>query len=140
MLKTCSYICLNMTTSIPIRYKKAWTNIYILVGLVCVTIFLLGFFIVGDPMNVLFFGASIVPIYLGFNMKKQPYAVVSRTKIEVFGLFGELKHEYISDENTRFVNRNGKISLDGVNTVKKIKMNKWFVNQSDWNAVLELFK
>jgi len=129
-----------MTISIPINYKNSWTNIYILVGLTCVLVFLLGFFVVGDFMNLAYSFASVVPIYLGFKMKQWPYAIVSRSKIEVFGLFGELKHEYVCDETSKFVRIENKIFIESKGKRIKIRMNKWFVNQTDWNAVFELFK
>lgn len=129
-----------MTTTIPISYKKAWTNAYILIGLICVLIFLIGFFVIGDYMNLIYSLASIVPIYLGVKMKKTPYAIVSKTKIEVFGLFGELRHVYSSEDDALFVSIKNKIWLKKNKQLQKVKMNKWFVNQQDWNAVLELFK
>ena len=129
-----------MTTTIPISYKMAWTNAYILIGLICVLIFLIGFFVIGDYMNLIYSLASIVPIYLGVKMKKTPYAIVSKTKIEVFGLFGELRHVYSSEDDSLFVSIKNKVWLKKNKQLQKVKMNKWFVNQQDWNAVLELFK
>jgi len=139
MLKTCGYIC-TMTTSIPINYKTAWTNTYILIGIVCIFIFLLGFLVVGDFMNLVYSLASVVPIYLGIKMKKSPYAIVSKSKIEVFGLFGELKHEYVCDSESKFLRVGNRIIIKNNKVSKKVKMNKWFVNDEDWKAVLELFK
>jgi len=129
-----------MTTSISINYKTTWTNTYILIGIVCILIFLLGFFVVGDLMNLVYSLASVVPIYLGFKMKKSPYAIVSKSKIEVFGLFGELKHAYICDSESKFVKVDNKIVIKNNKASIKVKMNKWFVNDEDWKAVLELFK
>ena len=129
-----------MTTSISINYKKSWINMYVLVGIVCVLIFLLGFFMVGDYMNLLYSLASIPLIYFGFHMKKNPYAVVSISKIEVFGLFGELKHVYVSDDKSIFLRKNNKIFIQSKEGTKKIKMNKWFVNQDDWNEALVRFE
>jgi hypothetical protein len=129
-----------MTTSIPINYKRAWTNMYVFVGVLCILIFLLGFIMVGDYMNLVYILASIVPIYIGFHMRKSPYAVVSRSKIEVFGLFGELKHVYECDEKSTFLRRNNKIFIQTKEGMKKIKMNKWCVNQGDWNRVLVLIE
>ncbi len=128
-----------MTTFIPINYKKKWANIYILVGVICVLIFSLGYFIVNDFMILVYSIASIVPIYFGYKMKKSPYALVSKSNIEVFGLFGELKYEYICTAGSKFINRENKIFLIEKNKTTRIKMNKWFVNQADWNAVLDLF-
>jgi len=129
-----------MTTSISINYKTTWTNTYILIGIVCILIFLLGFFVVGDLMNLVYSLASVVPIYLGFKMKKSPYAIVYKSKIEVFGLFGELKHAYICDSESKFVKVDNKIVIKNNKAYIKVKMNKWFVNDEDWKAVLELFK
>jgi len=129
-----------MTTSISINYKTTWTNTYILIGIVCILIFLLGFFVVGDLMNLVYSLASVLPIYLGFKMKKSPYAIVSKSKIEVFGLFGELKHAYICDSESKFVKVDNKIVIKNNKASIKVKMNKWFVNDEDWKAVLELFK
>lgn len=113
---------------------------YIIIGVACLLIFLMGFFVVGDFMNLIYCIAAVVPIYFGFKMKKSPYAIVSRSKIEVFGLFGELKHEYVCDSDLKFLRKNNKIFMQGKEGVIKVKMNKWFVNQDDWNSVIELFK
>ena len=113
---------------------------YIWIGVVCMVIFLLGYLIVGDFMNLIYSLASIVPIYLGFKMKDFPYAIVSKTNIVVFGLYGEVRHEYNCVDEENIVLVDDKIFIQSKDKSVKIKMNKWFVNQGDWNTVLELFK
>ena len=132
------YLCF-MTNSIPIRYKIIWTNLYILGGVVCLFIFIVGFFVVGHFMNLFYSLASVVPIYLGFKMKRTPYALVSKSKIQVFGLFGALRYEYTCDVNSRFLNVNNRIIQEVKGEANKVNMNKWFVNQTDWRSALNLF-
>ena len=114
-------------------YKKIWSNLYIFIGVICVFIFLFGFILIEDYLFILYMLAAIFPIYFGIKMIKAPYAIVSVNKIKVFGLFGDLKHEYNSTLKQKFNKKNNRIYLfDG----EKVKLNKWFVNVDDWQRAL----
>jgi len=127
-----------MATSVPIKYKKIWAHVYVLVGIVCVIIFVIGFFVMKDFINLLYCFAAVIPIYFGFKMKKSAYALVSKDEILVFGLFGELKHLYKCVDDSVFIRKGNKIYIQNKGELTKLKLNNWFVNRDDWNEAMSL--
>ena len=138
MFKTSPYIC-EMAISIPIRFKPIWALTYISVGITCILIFVLGLFVIHNLIFLVYILASLFPIYFGIKMLKTPYAIVSKTNIQVYGLFGELKHDYTLDEKEIFITKNNRIYIKNENKNSKLKINKWFVNQHDWLRVIKFF-
>ena len=129
-----------MSKSIPIRHNHIWANMYIVVGIFCSLIFCFGAIILNQVELFGYIIASIGPIYIGLKMKKSNYALVSLTKIQVFGLFGQLKKEYLTDSKSRFILENNRVFLKKEKKLEKVKMNNWFINQYDWKRAIELFE
>ncbi len=128
-----------MSNTIPIKYNMVWTNIYILIGILCGVIFFIGGYLLNDVKIYIYVFIAIVPIYFGFKLKKRSYAVVSFNPISVYGLFGQVRHQYSLKSNEKFIVKNNRVYLKTNSKMIKIKMNNWFVNHQDWQNVLDLF-
>tara|TARA_R110002096_G_C14417914_1_gene708859 strand:+ start:139 stop:570 length:432 start_codon:yes stop_codon:yes gene_type:complete len=128
-----------MKNQFSIKYKQIWANMSIVIGMFCVFIFLAGAYLLKDITILMYVLAALVPIYVGFKMRKSNYALVSKNRIQVFGLLGNIKNDYKLNKNEKFRTINNRIYLKRNKVNLKVKMNNWFVNQHDWNRVLEFF-
>jgi len=122
-----------------IKYNNNWINIYIVVGLFCLIIFLIGGYILNDYYIYAYSILAILPIYIGFTLKKILYAKVSPDEIIVFGLWGQIKKHYQLKPNEKFTVKNNRIYVLKTDKFSKVKMNSWFVNKYDWQNVIEMF-
>lgn len=128
-----------MQNQFSIKHKQIWANAYIVVGLFCMFIFFAGAYFLKDFTILIYVVAAIGPIYVGFKMRKSNYALVTKNRIQVFGLLGQLKKDYKLANNEYFMEINNRIYLRRNKVRLKVKMNNWFVNQHDWDRVIELF-
>lgn len=128
-----------MQNQFSIKYKQVWANAYIVVGIFCMFIFLSGAYFLNDLSILIYVIAAIGPIYVGFKMRKSNYALVTKNRIQVFGLLGQLKKDYKLANKEYFMTTNNRIYLRRNKVRLKVKMNNWFVNQHDWERVIELF-
>lgn len=129
-----------MTKSIPIRHNLIWANIYIVVGVFCTLFFLLGAFLLNQYNILIYAVAAVVPIVIGFKMRKSNYALVSKKRIQVFGLFGQLRKDYQLDTDSVFVLKSNRIVIKKGADIEKVSMNNWFINGHDWKRAMELFE
>lgn len=129
-----------MSKFIQIKYNPVWANIYILVGVFSALIFWFGALFLNQNKLLLFGLAALGPIYIGFEMRKNNYALVSLSEIQVFGLLGKLKKEYKTDSKSFFSMKKNKLFLHKNGSITKVNMNKWFVNQYDWKRAIGLFE
>jgi hypothetical protein len=128
-----------MQNKFIIKYKLVWASAYIVVGVFCMFIFLFGTYILNDLSIIVYMLIAIGPIYIGIKMRKMPYAVITKNRIQVFGLLGQLRKDYQLAKNEHFLAINNRIYLRKNKVRLKVKMNNWFVNQQDWNRVIEFF-
>lgn len=129
-----------MSKSIPIRHNLIWANIYIVVGVFCTLFFLAGAFLLNQYTTVIYAIAAIGPIVIGLKMRKSNYALVSTKQIQVFGLFGELRKDYQLGDESVFILKSNRLYIKKDNSLKKVRMNNWFINRHDWERALELFE
>lgn len=128
-----------MSNTIPIKYHFIWTNLFIIIGVFCGVIFLIGGAVLNDLTIYLYIIIAILPVYIGVNLKKINYAEVSSKDIKVYGLFGQLRHHYQLKGEDKFFVKSNKFYLKQPQKSIKIKINSWFVNQLDWQNAIELF-
>lgn len=128
-----------MSNFIPITYNPVWANIYILIGVLCTIIFLIGGYTLNDFLIYSYTLIGLFPILIGFKMKMNNYAEVSSSEIKVYGLLGQLRKQYQLKPEETFQLKNNKIYIKRLNKMYKIKMNSWFINPYDWEQVLDLF-
>jgi hypothetical protein len=128
-----------MSNIIPIKYKQTLTNIYILIGVLCSIIFLIGGYLLNDYLILTYTLVAILPIYVGYKMKTNKYAEASISEIKVYGLLGQLRKHYQLQPQEKFVIKSNRVYIKQPNKLIKVKMYSWFVNQYDWQSVLCLF-
>jgi len=128
-----------MKNMFTIKYKQIWANLSIVIGVFCAFIFLAGAYLLKDITVLMYVLAAFGPIYVGFKIKKSNYALVSKNRIQVYGLLGQLKKDYTLAKNERFMTINNRIYLKRNKIRLKVKINNWFVNQQDWERVIALF-
>jgi hypothetical protein len=85
---------------------------------------------------LLYILAGVFLIMLGLGMRKNPYLVYSKTKITLYGFFGNERKSYAFDSSDEIDIKNRRLYLNG----KLIKANAWLVVREDWNRLLEFYK
>jgi hypothetical protein len=128
-----------MTKTVPITYQKFWAFIYILVGLICGLIFLIGSFFLNETQYLFYTILAIAPLYIGFKMFNNPYAIVSKKEIIVYGIFGGIKHHYVLADGEQFMMIKNRIFIKTKGHYKKVKINHWFTKPTDWKSLTFLF-
>lgn len=129
-----------MTKSIPIRYNLIWANIYIVVGVFCSLFFAVSGVLLNQIQILIYAVGAIVPIVVGFIMRKSNYALVSKERIQAFGLFGQIRKNYVLKKGELFVKKSNRIYIQKGADYKKVSMNNWFINLNDWKRAMELFE
>ncbi len=127
-----------MSKFIPIKYQPLLANIYILIGVFCAIIFLIGGYLLNDFLVYFYTIVALFPIYIGFKLKSNLYAKVSKNEIIVYGLLGQIRKHYTLNKNEMFIAKNNKIYLKKGNLQQKLKINNWFVDKYDWQRGIEL--
>lgn len=129
-----------MSKSIPIRHNLLWANIYIVIGVFCMLFFLAGGILLDQVQILVYSLGAIGPIIIGFIMRKSNYALVSRERIQVFGLLGQIRKDYILGKDELFIKKSNRIYIQKGTDFKKVSMNNWFINLHDWKRAMELFE
>ena len=127
-----------MSKFIPIKYHPLLANIYILTGVFCAVIFLIGGYLLNNFLVYFYVIVALFSIYIGVKLKSNLYAKVSKNEIIVYGLLGQIRKHYALNKNEMFIVKNNKIYLIKGNLQQKLKINNWFVDKYDWQRGIEL--
>ncbi|MEO9533772.1 MAG: hypothetical protein ABJG68_02150 [Crocinitomicaceae bacterium] len=116
-------------------YRPVVGRVYIAFGILFIGIFIMGAIILEDYINLIYAVASSFLIYIGFNIIKQPYAQFDENSLILFSFYGKTreKHKFSSKNELKFKNKH--VYIKG----KKIKLNSWFIQQSDWRRFEEFY-
>lgn len=122
-----------------VKYNPIWGRIYVFSGIIFLIIFLLAYYTLNDSSMIVNLILAIIPLLLGINMLKYKYMAYSKEKILVYSSFGRIKHEYLISKGDSLFSKNKKIYLKKGNSIKKLKVNSWFVDLHDWERFKKYF-
>lgn len=74
-------------------------------------------------------------IYLGVNTLRQPYARYNKTELILYRLTGSVRKKITYADPSEIKIQEGRLMYQG----KKLKLNNWFVRQSDWSRMLRFY-
>ena len=74
-------------------------------------------------------------IIIGYNIQKGPYAVYDDQNIYLYNFRFKQREHYQFKNKAQITVKNNLFYLDN----KKLKMNKWFINKSDWNRMVQFY-
>ncbi len=111
-----------------IKYQRIWGRLYITFALIFAAIFILGASVLDDSsilFNLLLCGMMVI---IGNSMLKKPYAIYNEKEIIQYSFMGTIRkhHKFVKRSDIEI--RNNHFYQDS----KKLKMNVWFVDKSDW--------
>lgn len=116
-------------------YQRIWGTLHIALGCVFSAIFILGALVLEDLSTLLYLVLSGLLIYKGVVRLRKPYLIYTRTKIVVYGAFGELFRTYEWEHPDDLMVRAARFYLRG----KKLQFNAWFTNRHQYKHMLDYF-
>ncbi len=129
----------TMSITIPIKYNKIYCNLYIVVGGLSTLIFISGIIFLNDYSLFIHSILAVFLIIIGFKLRVNNYATVSKNKIVVFGLLNTERKRYELSVDEVFFFKSNRIVFERNGKLIKVKMNNWFINKYDWERVQTLF-
>lgn len=119
-----------------IKYQSIWGKGYILFGVLFGLLFIFCALLLNDFTIFLNVIASIIVIYIGYSMLKQPYAKYSHSEIMVYSFTGAVrKHYQFNDKNETTISGN-KLYQNG----QKLKLNDWMISKRDWKRMIAFYE
>lgn len=115
--------------------KPTIAKVYIVFGILFMSVFLLGAFVLEDWTNLVFCASSSLIVYIGFSALKNPSASYNSKELIVYSLFGKIRFKYNYQSTDQVKIKNNLLYLDS----KKLKLNHWFIQQEDWRRMMQFF-
>jgi len=127
---------LFITTSMrKIKYQAIWSSLYILLGVLFGLLFIFGALLLED-LTVLFNSlAAIIVIYIGYKMRKQPYAEYNAQEIKLYSYLGTIRKRYTFQSPSAITIKSNRLYLNN----EKLKINAWMVDKKDWQRMLDFY-
>lgn len=116
-------------------YRPIIGRLYITSGILFTLIFVIGLFLLGEWLNLVYAICSLAIIYIGAQILKHPYATYSESQINLNNFWGSVREQHdLVDIKAVEVTENN-LFLNG----KKLKMNAWFLQKSDWDRMQRFY-
>lgn len=115
--------------------KASIARLYIVLGILFVLIFLMGFFILHDFTNIFYALSSCFLILIGFVALKNPYALFDQKELIIYNFIGKIRIKYTFSNKNEVKVKNNKLFLNG----EKMKISHSFVNKEEWNRLINFY-
>ena len=130
------FLILNMSRPNNSVYIKATiARLYIVLGILFVLIFTLGFLILKDYTNIIYALSSTFLIVIGFVSLKSPYADFSKNELIIYNFIGKIRIKYTFSDKKEVKVKNNKLYLNG----EKMKISHSFVNTEEWKRLINFY-
>ena len=118
-----------------LKYQSIWAFLYLFCGVLFGLLFLFSGYYLDDTAIYLNTFAAGILVYIGYNMRTKPNVSYNRTNIIVYGLFGNVRREYILDGAQEITFHNNRFYLGN----EKLKFNHWFIDKKDWERMKHFY-
>ena len=112
--------------------RSSIARLYIVLGILCMLIFILGAIILADYMNIAYCAASSFLVVIGVKALNSPYAIFDEKQVILFNFLGKERIKYTFSSKKDVKVKNNLLYLDS----KKMKINHWFLKAEEWKRLV----
>ena len=122
---------------IKVRFRKGLIVLFLTMGSVLLLAQISFFFIEDIRVNYVGIFTSVMILFVGYRYKKGIYFEVTKTKIEIKNIHGNIYKEYKYKGLDKLYFSKNKIYIEKNNGGTKTRLSKLMANKNDWNILKE---